>query len=89
MDDNTDPSKEGTGRRALGTLLGPSVHCYTLEVSFYASSAEVTTVNTERAFGATMVSTQTKQTLLPFTPGSYQQLGRDLALSFVDYYGLG
>ena len=88
MDDNTDPSKEGTGRQALGTLLGPSVHCYTLEVSFFASSSEVTTLTTNTAFGAATASALTKQELLPFTPESYRQLGRDLALSFVDYYGL-
>jgi len=31
-----DPSKAGTGRRALAELL-PQVHCYTLEVSFFCS----------------------------------------------------
>ncbi|CAN0031838.1 unnamed protein product [Laminaria digitata] len=34
---DSDPSKEGTGRRALGQLLSPDVLCFTLEVSFYAS----------------------------------------------------
>jgi len=33
-----DPSKSGTGRRALAELL-PHVHCYTLEVSFFCSSS--------------------------------------------------
>ena len=61
---------------------------YTLEASFYASNAEVTTTSSAGAFGATSVATQTKQTLVPFTPASYQQLGRDLALSFADYYEL-
>eukprot|EP00903_Cladosiphon_okamuranus_P010151 g9612.t1 len=37
---DADPSKEGTGRRALGQLLAPDVLCYTLEVSFYASMRE-------------------------------------------------
>ena len=35
---DSDPSKEGTGRRALGQMLSPGVRCYTLEVSFYAST---------------------------------------------------
>eukprot|EP00904_Undaria_pinnatifida_P004320 jgi/Undpi1/1388/HiC_scaffold_11.g04780.m1 len=34
---DSDPNKEGTGRRALGQLLSPDVLCFTLEVSFYAS----------------------------------------------------
>jgi len=32
-----DPAKAGTGRRALAEML-PSVHCYTLEVSFFCSA---------------------------------------------------
>lgn len=35
---DSDPCKEGTGRRALGDLLGADTHCYTLEVSFFAAS---------------------------------------------------
>lgn len=31
-----NPSKLGTGRRALGELLQVARHCYTLEVSFYS-----------------------------------------------------
>ena len=34
---DTDPSKAGTGRRALSELL-PGVHCYTMEVSMYCSA---------------------------------------------------
>eukprot|EP00753_Platysulcus_tardus_P018221 PLAT6783.1.p1 GENE.PLAT6783.1~~PLAT6783.1.p1 ORF type:complete len:613 (-),score=151.44 PLAT6783.1:86-1924(-) len=36
---DTDPAKGGTGRRALGDLFAADVHCYTLEVSFFASLA--------------------------------------------------
>jgi len=31
-----DPSKLGTGRRALGEMLQLAKHCYTLEVSFFS-----------------------------------------------------
>ena len=34
---DTDPSKAGTGRRALSELL-PGVHCYTLEVSMFCAA---------------------------------------------------
>mmetsp|Transcript_15859 Transcript_15859/g.43531 ORF Transcript_15859/g.43531 Transcript_15859/m.43531 type:complete len:302 (-) Transcript_15859:131-1036(-) len=33
-----DPSKAGTGRRAMGRML-PTVHCYTLEVSFFCAAS--------------------------------------------------
>jgi len=33
----SDPTKSGTGRRAMGTML-PTVHCYTLEVSLFCAA---------------------------------------------------
>ena len=68
---------QGTGRRALGILLGPEVNCYTLEVSFYAAGDP-----------SPAPSTSAASTLLPFTPGKYMKLGEDLALTFIDYYDL-
>jgi hypothetical protein len=35
---NTDPAKNGTGRRELGRELGPTAQCYTLEASFFAAT---------------------------------------------------
>ena len=68
---DADPSKEGTGRRALGELLAPSgVHCYTLEVSFFAAKNEE------------------QDESVPFTPESYKELGRGVAVTFLDFYNL-
>jgi hypothetical protein len=48
-------------------MLAPNVHCYTLEVSFFAS----------------------KEThVVPYTQESYMELGRNVALTFKDYYKL-
>ena len=65
-----DPSKEGTGRRALRDALRPSVRCYTLEVSFYASTGH----------GANKIK--------PYTQQSYMDLGRNVGLTFAEYYGV-
>eukprot|EP00762_Andalucia_godoyi_P002291 ANDGO_07548.mRNA.1 Cytosolic carboxypeptidase 6 len=62
-----DPSKAGTGRRAIGDFLSVDAHCYTLEVSFFCS------------LGA-------RGKPFPFSQQSYLNLGRDLAISFLDYY---
>lgn len=66
---DSDPNKEGTGRRALGQMLSPGVRCYTLEVSFYAS-------------------TNSACKLVPYTQQSYMELGRNVALTFMDLYKL-
>jgi cytosolic carboxypeptidase protein 6 len=66
---DSDPNKEGTGRRALGQMLSPGVRCYTLEVSFYAS-------------------TNSACKLVPYTQQSYMELGRNVALTFIDLYKL-
>ena len=66
---DSDPNKEGTGRRALGQMLSSGVRCYTLEVSFYAS-------------------TNSACKLVPYTQQSYMELGRNVALTFIDLYKL-
>jgi hypothetical protein len=67
---DNDPGKEGSGRRALGQMCGPNVHCYTLEVSFFASTDDQMGKN------------------VPYTQESYMELGRNVALTFIDYYKL-
>mmetsp|Transcript_66797 Transcript_66797/g.111893 ORF Transcript_66797/g.111893 Transcript_66797/m.111893 type:complete len:439 (-) Transcript_66797:1599-2915(-) len=64
-----DPSKLGTGRRALGEFLTVAPHCYTLEVSFYCA-------------------VDSKSRILPYTEETYIELGRNLVLTFVDFYKL-
>lgn len=67
------PRKRGTGRRTLGALLS-GVNCYTLEVSFFATSAMPTASR-----GA-----MNRKDL--FTPGKYLRLGHDVALTFLEYH---
>lgn len=64
-----DPSKLGTGRRALGEMLQVAKHCYTLEVSFY---------------GYTDLTSSMK--CIPFTEENYMDLGKNLGITFLDYY---
>jgi hypothetical protein len=67
---DSDPGKEGSGRRALGEMCGSNVHCYTLEVSFFASTDDQMGKN------------------VPYTQDTYMELGRNVALTFIDYYKL-
>jgi len=76
-----DPSKEGSGRRALGELF-PDVHCYTLEVSFFASTSSLEEGNTTGAGRADVYG----ETCVPYTQDSYMELGRNVALTFAEYY---
>lgn len=64
-----DVSKIGTGRRALGETLQVAKHCYTLEVSFYCF-------------------TQDLSKHVPFTQENYVNMGKSVAMTFLDYYKL-
>eukprot|EP01061_Rhynchopus_euleeides_P011882 TRINITY_DN21481_c0_g1_i1.p1 TRINITY_DN21481_c0_g1~~TRINITY_DN21481_c0_g1_i1.p1 ORF type:complete len:441 (+),score=138.19 TRINITY_DN21481_c0_g1_i1:172-1494(+) len=64
-----EPSKLGTGRRALGEVLHVAPHCSALEVSMYCWQ-------------------DSKQRLVPYTEEMYIEIGRNVALSFVEFYKL-
>ena len=72
---DTDPSKAGTGRRALSELL-PGVHCYTLEVSMFCASAAAATGG-----GNTRGE--------PYLPASYTEMGNAIGLALHDHYCAG
>lgn len=89
---DNDPSKEGSGRRALGELL-PDVHCYTLEVSFYANmeytGGKALPYTVESCVCCYCVLVVITLTAVAFVLRlTDMQLGKDLALTFVDYYQL-
>ncbi|KAJ9452879.1 Cytosolic carboxypeptidase 6 [Diplonema papillatum] len=64
-----EPSKLGTGRRALGEVLHVAPNCSALEVSMYCAM-------------------DSKQKLVPYTEEMYLEIGRNVALTFVDFYKL-
>jgi hypothetical protein len=64
-----DMNKIGTGRRALGEMLQVAKHCYTLEVSFYCF-------------------TQDLSKHVPFTQENYVNMGKNVAMTFIEYYKL-
>ncbi len=64
-----DMSKIGTGRRALGEMLQVAKHCYTLEVSFFCF-------------------TQDLSKHVPFTQENYINMGKNVAMTFLEYYKL-
>lgn len=73
-----DPTKLGTGRRALGEMLQIAKHCYTLEVSFYSYTD---------AGSKSVPFTEENYSMCP--PLSYielVELGRNMAITFLDYY---
>eukprot|EP01064_Diplonema_japonicum_P004099 TRINITY_DN12699_c0_g2_i1.p1 TRINITY_DN12699_c0_g2~~TRINITY_DN12699_c0_g2_i1.p1 ORF type:complete len:444 (+),score=47.21 TRINITY_DN12699_c0_g2_i1:36-1334(+) len=64
-----EPSKLGTGRRALGEVLRVAPHCSALEVSMYCTIDH-------------------RQRLIPYTEEMYLDLGRNIGLTFVEFYKL-
>eukprot|EP00754_Rhynchopus_humris_P012087 Rhum_TRINITY_DN14265_c4_g1::Rhum_TRINITY_DN14265_c4_g1_i1::g.74416::m.74416 len=64
-----EPSKLGTGRRALGEVLHVAPHCSAMEVSMYCWQ-------------------DNKQRLVPYTEEMYLEIGKNIALSFVEFYKL-
>eukprot|EP01063_Lacrimia_lanifica_P005148 TRINITY_DN12961_c0_g1_i2.p1 TRINITY_DN12961_c0_g1~~TRINITY_DN12961_c0_g1_i2.p1 ORF type:complete len:447 (+),score=182.22 TRINITY_DN12961_c0_g1_i2:136-1476(+) len=65
-----EPSKLGTGRRALGEVLHVAPHCSAMEVSMYCWQ-------------------DAKQRLIPYTEEQYLELGKNIAVTFIDFYKLG
>lgn len=85
---DNDSSKEGTGRRELGQLLSPDVHCYTLETSFFAASRAASSISEETRLNGDDQDPLENDRFVPFTPSSYMALGKNLALTFLDFYDL-
>lgn len=67
---NRDPLKAGTARRFLCHQLDDKVNCYSFEVSIHGFHPKQ----------------DETQPLVAYTPESYYKLGRNLALSFLEYY---
>lgn len=68
---NSDKQKAGTGRRSLGSIVGPETHCYTLEVSFYGYYKQPQAESSQ---------------IVPYTACLYQNLGTNLGKTFASTY---